>query len=285
MADSPRVIVGNETAWEPFVCERWRAERVREASGLETPPYAATPGGQELVPPTFLSAQYVDAFALGIPDAPARLNGGNRCRWLEPVHVGDVLERRSTVVDAVRKEGRSGRLDIYTVETVYRRPGGAEVARLGYTPIRRYPEAGVPSPDSSRGSADALAEGAVHVFDATATSRDLVRYAVATDDLYEAHYDLRFAEDHALPGVIVHGLLKMAWLARAALEFTGGGFVREMSVSYRGMDLVSEPFAAWCLPSAREGGAHGTSRLDLVGVSAATTISTLGWVVIEEVTE
>ena len=83
----------------------------------------------------------VDAFALGIPDAPARLNGGNTCRWRAEVRLGDALERNSTVVDAEVKNGRTGRLELYTIETVYRRTDSrTEVANLRYTAIRRFPE-------------------------------------------------------------------------------------------------------------------------------------------------
>lgn len=271
---APESTIGNTTGWQPFDCADWRVDIVREVTGLTADPYG--PGG--LVPPTFLSAQYVDAFALGIPDAPARLNGGNSCRWLAPVPVGARLERRSTVTAATRKDGRTGRLDIYTVETVYRRPGGEEVARLGYTPIRRYPGETRPSgpsrPDEGRFEAPA---GAVRSFEATPSARDLVRYAVATDDLYEAHYDERFARDRGLPGVIVHGLLKMAWLARGAVE-PGGGFVREISASYRGMDLVGEPVSVWCAERAAD---DGVRTLELFAVSASGALSTSGTATVE----
>jgi acyl dehydratase len=270
-------IVGNCTEWARFECERWRADRVREISGGLDGPYAPSADRRELVPPSFLSAQYVDAFALGIPDAPARLNGGNFCRWGEPVRVDDVLERRSTVTDVTTREGGTGRLDIYTVETVYRRAeDGVEVARLTYKPIRRYPAS---SASTSPRPPSAPPEGSVRVLEVTPSSRDLVRYAVATDDLYEAHYDLTYAREHGLSGVVVHGLLKMAWLARAALRFHGGGVVRELSASYRGMDFVSEPFFVWCAPSTRRD-ERGVAALELTGVSASGEVTTQGTAVL-----
>src|SRR5690606_10615452 len=116
---SPSSVVGNSTGWEPFECARWRSELVREVSGLAQEPYLPHEGGAELVPPSFLSAQYVDAFALGIPDAPARLNGRTQCRWLANVRVGYLLARKSTVVDADVIPAPTGRLEIYTIETIY----------------------------------------------------------------------------------------------------------------------------------------------------------------------
>ena len=294
----PSAVVGNSTDWQPFECARWRADLVREVSGLAQEPYLPGDGGAELVPPSFLSAQYVDAFALGIPDAPARLNGGNECRWLADVRVGDRLERKSTVVGADVKTGRTGRLEIYTIETIYRRAGAGEpVARLGYTAIRRYPnEAGsadtaaprpsdtaAPRPsrvDRPREEASVPA-GATKLFVTSVAPRDVVRYAVATDDLYEAHYDESFARASGLPGTIVHGLLKMAWLARGALEYGGAGsVVREISATYRGMDLVGESFTVWALPDGDTDGA-GATRLRLFGQSHSGAISTTGTAVIE----
>ncbi|AVT37778.1 MaoC family dehydratase N-terminal domain-containing protein [Plantactinospora sp. BB1] len=288
----PSTIVGNSTGWAPFVCERWRAERVRQVSGLAQHPYLPADGQAELVPPSFLSAQYVDAFALGVPDAPARLNGGNACRWLADVRVGDALVRNSTVIDAEVKNGRTGRLEIYTIETVYRRADTpVEVARLRYTAIRRYPESSAvpPAPSTAAGARPAAAGrptgaelpgDAVRVFSATVSSRDVVQYAVATDDLYEAHYDESYARASGLPGTIVHGLLKLAWLARGALEYGGTGSVlRELSASYRGMDLVGADFTVWVEPD--PAGGDGGTRLRLYGQSQGGPVSTVGTALLE----
>ena len=77
----------------------------------------------------------------------------------------------------------------------------------------------------------------------TPTSRQLVRYAAATNDFYEAHYDLEFARAAGLPGVISHGLFKLALFGRAVTAWAGPDcFVREVSATYRGLDLVNEPF-------------------------------------------
>ena len=284
----PSSVVGNSTEWQPFECARWRCDLVRAVSGLAQEPYLPTDAGPELVPPSFLSAQYVDAFALGIPDAPARLNGGNQCQWLADVRVGDQLERKSTVVNADVKTGRTGRLEIYTIETAYRRAGSGEpVARLGYTAIRRYPtEPGpssttAPQPSGVDRPREEVPAGATKLFVTSVAPRDVVRYAVATDDLYEAHYDESFARASGLPGTIVHGLLKMAWLARGALEYGGAGsVVREISATYRGMDLVGESFTVWALPDGDTDGA-GATRLRLFGQSHSGAISTTGTAVIE----
>jgi len=240
-----------------------------------------------MVPPSFLSAQYVDAFALGIPDAPARLNGGNSCRWLADARVGDRLERRSEIVGADSKAGRTGRLDVYQIETRYRRlESGAPVAVLGYTAIRRYPSTGSTgparrSPTATSGGHDSrtLPRTATRALTVLATPRQVVSYAVATDDLYEAHYDAGAAMAAGLPGTILHGLLKLAWFARAALEHAGdGSVVREIEARYHGLDRVADEFSVWvAAPDDAEDG-----RLQLFGGHAEDAITTTGTVVLDQ---
>ncbi|NYE18969.1 FAS1-like dehydratase domain-containing protein [Microbacterium immunditiarum] len=234
--------------------------------------------GAELVPPAFLSAQYVDAFALGIPDSPVRLNGGNSCRWHADVRVGDALERQSSVAGATRKQGRSGTLDIFDIATVYRRiDTGREVATLGYTAIRRYPAAHDGSLAPKRHD-NAVPDDATLVLSATASPRQVVTYAVATDDLYEAHYDADYAREREFDGPILHGLLKMAWFARAALQVAGPDYVvQEIASTYLGTDLVKDEF----LVSVRRSGpadadAPDRMSLEIFGGTRPGHYSTIG---------
>ncbi|MEV7005101.1 MaoC/PaaZ C-terminal domain-containing protein [Streptosporangium sp. NPDC051022] len=75
------------------------------------------------------------------------------------------------------------------------------------------------------------------------TSRELVRYTAAAGDYYEPHYDLEAAREANLPGVVVHGLLKAAWLTRCVTEWAGPDVaVLSVDVRYRGMDLVNERY-------------------------------------------
>jgi len=70
------------------------------------------------------------------------------------------------------------------------------------------------------------------------TTRQLVQWAGASGDLYEIHYDKDFAINNKLPGVIVHGALKGAWLGQMLTDFVGDyGRVKKYTASYRGMDV------------------------------------------------
>ncbi len=69
------------------------------------------------------------------------------------------------------------------------------------------------------------------------TTRQLVQYAGASGDFYQIHYDKDFAQANNLPGVILHGALKNAFLGQLVTDFAGDlGWVRKLTVQYRGMD-------------------------------------------------
>ncbi len=69
------------------------------------------------------------------------------------------------------------------------------------------------------------------------TTRQLVQYAGAQGDFYEIHYDQDYAWGVGLPGVILHGLLKAAFLGQLVTDWVGDdGEVRALEVSYRGVD-------------------------------------------------
>lgn len=72
----------------------------------------------------------------------------------------------------------------------------------------------------------------------TPSARQLVKYAGASCDDAEIHYDKDVALANKLPGVIVHGALKNAFLGQLMTDFAGNeGWLKELSVRYRGIDL------------------------------------------------
>lgn len=117
----------------------------------------------------------------------------------------------------------------------------------------------------------------------TPTSRQLVRYAAASGDFYEAHYDLEFARAQGLPGVILHGLFKMALMGRAVTAWAGPDcFLRELTASYRGLDLVNEPFTVRSeIVEVTAEGDLQVVRLEVSGVSAGGACSTVGTALVD----
>lgn len=75
------------------------------------------------------------------------------------------------------------------------------------------------------------------------TTRQLVQYAGAQGDFYEIHYDQEYAKSVGLPGVILHGLLKAAFLGQLVTDWLGDrGTLKALDVSYRGIDVPGRPY-------------------------------------------
>jgi len=73
------------------------------------------------------------------------------------------------------------------------------------------------------------------------TTRQLVKYAGASGDFNEIHYDKDFARDTGLSGVILHGALKNAFLGQLVTDWMGNqGFLKKLACQYRGMDIPGD---------------------------------------------
>ena len=73
------------------------------------------------------------------------------------------------------------------------------------------------------------------------TTQQLVMYAGAFGDFYQIHYDDDFAKNNGLPGVIIHGALKNAFLGQLMTDWIGErGTLRKLSCQYRGMDVPGD---------------------------------------------
>ena len=74
------------------------------------------------------------------------------------------------------------------------------------------------------------------------TTQQLVRYAGASGDYYQIHYDQDFARANGLPNVILHGALKNAFLGQVVTGWIGEeGTLKKLSAQYRGMDVPGTP--------------------------------------------
>lgn len=72
-------------------------------------------------------------------------------------------------------------------------------------------------------------------------TQQLVKWAGASGDYYQIHYDTAFAQATGLPGVIVHGALKNAFLGQLVTEWIGEyGTLKRLSCQYRGMDVPDD---------------------------------------------
>jgi hydroxyacyl-ACP dehydratase HTD2-like protein with hotdog domain len=73
------------------------------------------------------------------------------------------------------------------------------------------------------------------------TTMQLVKYAGASGDYYQIHYDKDFALANGLPGIIVHGWLALAFLGQMITDWMGDtGTLVKLNGSYRGINKVHE---------------------------------------------
>ena len=73
------------------------------------------------------------------------------------------------------------------------------------------------------------------------STQQLVLWAAGSGDFYQIHYDKDFAQGTGLPGLIVHGALKHAFLGQLVHDWMGPkGQLRKFGCSYRGMDYPNE---------------------------------------------
>ena len=72
-------------------------------------------------------------------------------------------------------------------------------------------------------------------------TQQLVKWAGASGDYYQIHYDTAFAQSTGLSGVIVHGALKNAFLGQLITDWIGEhGTLKRLSCQYRGMDIPDD---------------------------------------------
>ena len=85
----------------------------------------------------------------------------------------------------------------------------------------------------------------IPVLEKDPTTQQLVKYAGASGDYYQIHYDKDFAQGNGLDGVILHGALKNAFLGHLMTKWMGpAGSLKRLSCQYRGMDFPDNKILA-----------------------------------------
>ena len=73
------------------------------------------------------------------------------------------------------------------------------------------------------------------------TTRQLVKWAGASGDYNELHYDNEFAKKQGLPSVIVHGALALSFVGQLVTDWMGKeGTLKKLGSNYKGMLLPGE---------------------------------------------
>ena len=110
------------------------------------------------------------------------------------------------------------------------------------------------------------------------TPRQLVMWAAASGDFYEIHYDAGYARSIGLPGLVVHGALKHAFLGELLHDWAApGGRVVRFGCSYRGMDYPDTDLRCrGTVTSIEERGGDHLAHLDIMIENEEGAITTPG---------
>ena len=113
---------------------------------------------------------------------------------------------------------------------------------------------------------------------------DLVRYAGASGDFNEIHWNERFAVEVGLPNVIAHGMFTMAEAVRVVTDWAGDpGAVLEYGVRFTQPVVVPDDGVGAVIEVAGKVGAllgDNKARVDLVVTSAGRRVLTKPFAVV-----
>lgn len=134
---------------------------------------------------------------------PRRMWAGGRLCFERPVHLGETVTRRSTVVSIDEKEGRSGRLAFVVVRHEFHGPQGLALKEEHDIVYREAPRPGEVLKRGGKPKTDAVWRKTV-----VADPVLLFRYSAVTFNGHRIHYDVDYCrEAEHYPGLVVHGPL------------------------------------------------------------------------------
>ena len=187
-----------------------------------------------IAPPTFCRSlgAAIPEIKLGMGEFRG-LDGGSDWEYFEPIRPGDRITVQSKIADLRESEGRLGPMVFITIETSYTNHS----AVLRDAAVHRdslLAASGTLAGESNMAKQtyyeDVEAGIRVPALEKNPTTQQLVKYAGASGDFYQIHYDKDFALTNNLPGVILHGALKNAFLGQLMTDFAGhDGWLRKLA--------------------------------------------------------
>lgn len=201
---------------------------------------------------------------------PRRMWAGGSFTFHGDLHIGESIERTSTITDVRARDGKSGPLIFVTIEHSYTVDGDLRMSERKELVYRDNPGPSAspaeppPSPDEHTWSALIEPDPVL-----------LFRYSALTFNNHRIHYDREYTTSvEQYPGLIVHGPLTATLLAAYAESWTGQ---RLATFTYRGTAPLfdTEPFTLHGVPT--DSGAHlwaATPNGGLAMTAEATFIKT-----------
>jgi 3-methylfumaryl-CoA hydratase len=162
---------------------------------------------------------------------PRRMWAGGAINITEPLRVGDVVTRTSTIKDLTLKSGSTGILCFVSVDHIFKTPRGVAIRERHDIVYREMPTSGQNTAPAKPPAAPAAAKHSErHLADPVL----LFRYSALTFNGHRIHYDRDYVTKvEGYPGLIVHGPLQAALLIELAAKLHGGK--PPASFVYRGL--------------------------------------------------
>jgi acyl dehydratase len=226
---------------EVSAMEIWRfAEAVGDTNPIYRDAAAADLGGP-IAPLTFFTTIRSGdlpepRFSFGHMSVAA----GRDVEYFQPIRAGQKLVARSRYADAYERDGRSGRVLYYVIESLIedeRRTPVAAVRRImARSDASRYSQKKVSKKVNNAMLASSAETRLPELRKSPVTRVQIARYACASGDFNPLHLDEQYAvELCGFKSVIAHGMLSMAFLAQMLTDWVGDPrCVRRLSVQFRG---------------------------------------------------
>ncbi|MBP6018613.1 MAG: MaoC family dehydratase N-terminal domain-containing protein [Burkholderiaceae bacterium] len=142
---------------------------------------------------------------------PRRMWAGSRLQFHHPLHVGEAISRRSTIMDVSTKQGRSGPLVFVVVRHEISNAQGIAITEEHDIVYRDHPSPDEAAPTPRMAPQDHQWLDPIHPDPVL-----LFRYSALTFNGHRIHYDRSYVTDvEGYPGLVVHGPLIATLLLEA----------------------------------------------------------------------
>jgi 3-methylfumaryl-CoA hydratase len=201
-----------------------------------------------------------------LPDVglPRRMWAGGEIRLLGGFKTGDVVHKKSVIVDLSFKEGKAGKLCFVTVNHSYA-VGQAVIVEERQDIVYR-----AATGPTALLAAPAVVEPAQDAWIVKPTSTMLFRYSAMTFNGHRIHYDEPYARNvEGYGGLVVHGPLQATLMLNLAARILGRP---PRTFSYRGVSPLVLP------DSISIDATNTVGNLSLRAISSASVVTMIGQV-------
>lgn len=165
---------------------------------------------------------------------PRRMWAGSAVEFVQPLRVGQAVERTTRIAAIEEKSGRSGSLAFVTLEHIFAANGQIALRETQTLVYRDAPPADAPAVPPMPTGARFDPAGWDRVERLTPDAPLLFRYSALTFNTHRIHYDADYVRDvEGYRGLVVHGPLMASLLLQLAAREVGENALRRFA--FRGM--------------------------------------------------